>query len=900
MHIVFGLYLEGLQPHPPKTVAGEAILGPQGLLEVLETQLGLPPSTVHQSEVAFSYLRCLHEVSSPDRFFHRSLEVDPVNVARTLLVWREQWYKSGWDGTFPEGVPARLADMAAVEALARERVPLGLGQRIQRVAEALSERTTQIERVELHTPLEDFPLAWQRVLAALPCEPAFGLKLSPAGRQDSDLARVQTRLLALAVGDEDGGEAAESLQGDGSIIVVESASRDLSADAVAEYLHAMHGDTQTLLIAEWDGVILDNALERAGLPRCGFRRHTRFRAATQVLKLALALVWEPVNPHRVLQFLLHPTAPLPRWVRSRLSDAVAESPGIGGPNWVDAIERIGEIQRERHEAEEAKVAALRSEIAYWLEGDRFDPTDGAPLEVLLERTQRVSNWATARLHAVEGEADATLFGVAHAQAEALLTELAGLREAGEERIDRMALEQRIDEVTTDTPDPSTYEEAGHVRATTSPAVVTTPWPTVIWWNLAPVRGTVSYPWSRRELAALRTSGVGLPEVEEVVRRQSRNWLRPICHATERVLLVVQDDGSGTHPLLTRIKNLFPGIEPLRIEPALVEGEGTLEPLEVPTRELALKPLPAPRRWWSLPDDCTIPLREVESYSSLSKLCDFPHGWVLQYAARLRAGGAAEVMDGSRLYGTLGHRLFEEFFRAHGDWHRMSDLDVLAWVRAELPTLVVHEGAVLLEPGRGMDYQRVAATLERSLVRFLTHLRSAGIEQVTPEASGEVPFADRRLTGSIDMVLSGGNSERAVLDVKWAGENYRRDLLLGNRTVQLATYSFLQKSLNESEVWPHGAFFILATGNVLAADASRFPNAVVYPSEDGEGTAELWRRLLNTYEWRWTQLRRGQIEVVTDFTYPDEWSTPPEAGLRPVPGGDQFDDFARLTGWEDSR
>ena len=644
------------------------------------------------------------------------------------------------------------------------------------------------------------------MLEALPCEPASGLEISPAGRPESDLTRVQARLLALAGGDEDGGAASEPLRGDGSVMVVESASRDLSADAGAEYLHALHGDTQTLLIAERDGVILDNALERAGLPRCGFRRHTRFRAATQALKLALALVWEPVNPHRVLQFLLHPTAPLPWWVRSRLGGAVAESPGIGGPNWVDAIQRIGEVQRERHETEEAEVAELRSEIAYWLEGDRFDPTDGAPLEELLERTQRVSKWASSRLHTVEGEAEATLFGVAHAQAEALLTELAGLREAGEERIDRLALEQRIDEVTTDTPDPSTYEEAGHVRATTSPAAVTAPWPTVVWWNLAPARGTVSYPWSRRELAALRESGVRLPEVEELVRRQSRDWLRPICNATERVLLVVHDDGSGTHPLWTRIKSLFPGIEPLRIEPALVENDGTLAPLQVRSRELALKPLPTPRRWWSLPDDCTISSREVESYSSLSKLCDFPHGWVLQYAARLRAGGAAEVMDGSRLYGTLGHRLFEEFFRAHGDWHRMTDLDVLAWVRAELPTLVEHEGAVLLEPGRGMDYQRVAATLERSLVRFLTHLRSAGIEQVTPEASGEVPFADRRLTGAIDMVLSGGNGERAVLDVKWAGENYRRDLLLENRMVQLATYSFLQMSLDENEVWPQGAFF----------------------------------------------------------------------------------------------
>ena len=199
MHIVFGLHLDGLQPHPPQTAAGTVTLGPRGLLEVLETQLGLPSPQVHPSESAFVYLRCLREATSPERFFHRSLEVDPVNVARTLLRWRDQWYEAGWDGTFPDGAPARLSDMAAAEVLARDRVPLGLGQRLQRVSQALTNRTTQIARVELHTPIEDFAHAWQKVLAALPCEVAPGLELSPLGRPGSDLASVQTRLLALAV-----------------------------------------------------------------------------------------------------------------------------------------------------------------------------------------------------------------------------------------------------------------------------------------------------------------------------------------------------------------------------------------------------------------------------------------------------------------------------------------------------------------------------------------------------------------------------------------------------------------------------------------------------------------------------------------------------------------------------
>ena len=900
MRIVFGRHLDGLHPAAPRNAAGEATLGPKGLLQVLETQLGLPTPKTHPSEAPFSYLQCLREASAPDRFFHRSLEIDPVNVARTLLDWRAQWYEAGWDGTFPADASARLADMAVVEAIAGNRVPPTDGQRLQRVTETLADRRTQIERIELHTPLEDLPYRWQQVLRALPCIPAPGLELTATGPHGSDLARVQRRLLSMADRDGDSSAEREPLQGDGSLVVVKSASKDLSADAIAEFLLESGGIGRTLLVAEVDGIVLDNALERAGLPRCGFRHYTRFRSATQVLKLALALLWKPVDPHRMLQFLLHSSGPLPRWVRWRLADAVAASPGIGGPAWIHAIERIAENQRERFEAGEDEVAQLRSDIAFWLEAERYDADNGAPLETLLERTGRVSAWASKQTNIAESESEAAMFAAARSQAEALLRELTELRQSGAHRIPRLELQRRIDEVTTDAPDPSTYGETGHARATTAPAAVTGSWPTVVWWNLAREGAAISYPWSRRELDALRASGVHLPEIDDTVRRRSREWLRPLCNASERLFLVVHYDERGTHPLWTRIESLFDGLATVAIEPVLLEGGQALKPLGIRTRELPLRQLRAPRRWWSLPAEYPVAPREVESYSSLSKLCDYPHAWVLQYAARLRAGRAAAVMDGTRLFGNLGHRLFEEFFRTRADWPTLSDEAVFGWVRSELPGIIEREGAVLLGHGRGLDHQRVSATLERALVRLIAHLRSAGVVEATAEASGEVPFEGRRLTGSIDLMLTRGNGQRTVLDVKWAGESYRGGLLEDNRALQLATYAYMQKSQDESEAWPSSAFFILATGNLLAADRASFPDAIEHPPGDGSDTADLWDRLRITCDWRWEQLEQGRIEVVADLTEPDEHSGPPDGGLATVSGSDPYDDFLRLTGWEISR
>ena len=896
MQIIFGPHLDGLQPSLARSAVGEVTLGPKGMLDTLETQLGIPTPNLHPSEALFGYLQCLRSVSSANQFFHRSLEVDPVSVARTLLNWREQWYEAGWAGTFPSDVPARLADMAAIEAHAQGRVPPTRGERLQSILKALAMRDTQVENVELHTPVADLPYMWQQLFSVLPN--SAGLGLQPAGHAGSDLARVQAKLLSLVDEDEPVITTPERLAGDGSLLVVKSASKDLSADTVAEFLLATGRIDSTLLIAENEGIILDNALERAGLPRCGFRRYTRFRAATQVLKLSLALMWEPVDPHRVLQVLLHSTGPLPRWARSRLADAVAESPGIGGPAWANSVSEIGRVQRERFEAEEAEIERLRAEIQYWFEREMYDPDQGAPIDSVIAHTQRVSMWASAQSHSNTDNPETSLFAAAHAQAEALLTELAGLRKANTARISRLALEKRIDEVTTEAPDPTTYEEAGHARATTSAATVTSIWPTVIWWNLLPSQGAIRYSWSKLELAALRASGVRLPKVESLVGRQSRDWLRPVCHARERLILVVHDAERGLHPLWTRIQSLFENLLITEIEPALLGGEKSLTLLDVPTRTLTLKPLPARRRWWLLPADCTVTPREMESYSSLSKLCDYPHQWVLQYAARLRGGRAAQIRDGSRLFGQLGHRLFEEFFRTQEDWRGLADEDALSWVRAQLPLLIEKEGAVLLGAGRGVQNQRVTAALETAIVRLLMHLRSASVEHVAPEAMRDALFAGRTLTGTIDMVLTRSNGQRNVLDIKWASESYRRDLLSDNRALQLATYSYLQKNQDETNGWPPGAYFILSTGNILAHDEAYFPHAVASPPRENEGVADLWGRLLRTCDWRWAQLQRNQIEVVTKHTDPDAESSPPEDGLRSITGGDRFDNFIALAGWED--
>lgn len=901
MIVHFGLHLDALQPLRPRTVAGELTAGPTRLLEMLEIELGLPPVRARPGEALLAYRRCLAECDDLARFYHGSFEVDALGVARTLSGWREQWYEAGWRGDFAAPVSLRLADIAAVERLARERVPLARGQRIARISEALASGLgTQLERIVLHDRLGDLPAAWRELLAHFPIDEAPGLELAPHGRPGSDLARVQHALLALL--DPDTGRPRERvpLVGDSSFMLVRGVSRDLTAQAIGEYLLQTGASAETLVLAERDGIIVDNALERVGLPRAGFRHYSRFRAVTQVLKLCLGLVWKPMSADLLLQFLIHPTGPLPDRVRSELAAAVAREPGVGGRAWQAVLSAIAARLDEQSETSESAMRELRSEIAYWLECERFRPELGAPLAVLIERTERCARWLARRMHTRVTPGEQDLYGAAEAQCAALVAALEALGADGAERLGRLTLERLVDEVSGHAPDPSAFAEAGHVRAASSPATVTSAWPTVVWWDLEPEGASLRHPWSASEHEELRANGVDLPSMSARIRARTAEWLRPIANAERTLIFVVHERERGDHPLVSALASAVEHAPGIALEASLLEATvaAKIPGLEIATRPLSLCPLPRPRRWWQLPATASLATRDTESYSSLAKLIDYPHEWVLRYAARLHPGRAGDLAREQLLYGNLAHRLLESFFTAERGWASLDDAALGAWLAATVGPLIEREGAVLDEPGARVARERVVATLESALRSLVAHLRSAAITTVEAERWIDAPFGKQRIRGGIDLLAKRRDGRAVVLDVKWSGQDRRGTELEQGRALQLATYAYMCEASGTTSEWPAHAYFIVTSGNILASDPSFFPDALIYAPERGESLPELWARITETVEWRWKQLRSGSIEVNAPGASEAEHRPPPASSIALANEPDRFDEFSLLTGFEE--
>ncbi len=384
-----------------------AIVGPAGLLDVLETQLGLlGPSTAKTVRIAVFMTKL--GAAGPGRFWSKSFEKDPWATANLLLGWRDTLVSGGWGGAAIG--PPRADDLAAAEA-AGPSLPPGLADRLSRLTGAIGRRPgLRLARLTLLEPRPSADAGRRAIgqgVGAGGCvveEAAF-----PAATGASDLARAQRVL--------EGGPA-ESLVGDGTLVLLEADTTLMAAEAVADWLAAaadQDGDGTVVLAPDGDTVLLDHALSGRGLPALGLSRPARSRAILHVLPLAFAVAWAPFDPAALRDLLLLSQPPVPRFVARRLARALHEAPGLGGPAWRRAWADIEATARERNpDGVAARLAAWRA----WTLGGQHSRREGMLLGDVIAIAKRIEDWALAR---DVGRGDALLLslaGAAHTVADA--------------------------------------------------------------------------------------------------------------------------------------------------------------------------------------------------------------------------------------------------------------------------------------------------------------------------------------------------------------------------------------------------------------------------------------------------------------------------------------------------
>ncbi|MGA8279833.1 MAG: PD-(D/E)XK nuclease family protein, partial [Desulfobacterales bacterium] len=711
----------------------------------------------------------------------------------------------------------------------------------------------------------------------------------------SDLGRLHKALRDLNTNEGEKPKKID-LKGDGSVVVLTARSKAVSARLLAEHIRSLEYSAKAAVLTGKNGADFDDALESVDAARCGLQNRYQRRPALQVLPLALNLLWEPLDPGVLLQFLTHPVGPLPARVRRRLAKAVSESPGVGGRGWQEAIEKIRETEKEKRGAGEKEIKKLLEKIDYWLTSPRHDPEKGAPANDVAGRCGRVAAWLNTMLWVSEETPEQALFAQAHRQAADLCEALDYMSGQGQELIDRHQLNRLVDQVAGAGGSLSDrFAEVWHVPAADSPAVFTGEWEEIIWWDFSMPDLPHGYPWTKTELSVLANSGVHLPSPDDRLNYLAGTWLRPVMSAKKRLILVLHYTDEEHHPLWDQIKACCRGWIELDVEEVLQRGE-SISGFAVKSQPLEPKPLPKLKRWWQLRDGNLLAPRKSESYSSLDLFIKSPYQWVLRHKAYLKAGTLAELPSGSLLKGSLVHRLFEDFFNVHKKWKPLDETQIKRWIDKRLPFLLQEEGALLLQPGRAAEKEAFEEIARPALVTLVSQLKAARANDIAVETYHSTPFTSGNLNGYIDLLLTCKDGSEKVLDMKWSYAKYRIEELKENRQLQLATYAYLRKKIGKVDIWPPQAYFIIDSAQLLTQDEKSFPGSLACMSATGETTPDLWRRFEATWRWRRKQMDAGLVEVTVTGTEPDAESAPPADGMHIDDVNDRFSEFGVLTGW----
>ena len=896
MNVIFGLDLDGYTSPRPATTAGHLMTGPKGLLDLLETRLGLRGHYPHDSLRVIEYLGCLRHCDTGAQFYSRSLAVDELAVAQTLLDWRDTWIEAGWRGTAAGSASQRLSDLAVVEQEARQLLSPGLADRLRSIAKHLRESGDIGITLTLIDDPTDLSFAWREVIGHLPTTQLDAPFLpDPLPESSGDLAALQESLLH---------NSPCRLHGDGSVQLLTAANETMLADGLVSLLADESLRAETTVIRGNRSHVLDLAFSGHNLPITGSAAPSPWRPHLQILPLALSLIWRPLDPYRLLEFLANPVSPLPSFCRQRLAKVVAEYPGIGGDRWHSAIEEIKARAVERADGDTMEAKRIEELIAQWLTTAVYDPDQGAPPEVLADTCALIAQWAVARAITLEEEkpAEAILYSAAGAQARLAGQLLKQLATSQRDRIGRLQLNRLIDQVTAEgTRRTDQYPECGHVHIVHAPGACRERNGTVCWYHFTAPNLPARWPWDERELRVLAENGADLPAAERLLQREAAKWLLPARAASDRLIFLQPCSSGGeptvAHPLWQRIAALTDDTVPrVNLDTVLANNcdTGRLNIAVEPIRPL---PLARPKRWWQLGSPALLTCREQESFSSLKAFLESPYQWVLRYHARIRPGSLAEIIDGNRQSGTLLHHLLERLFQPGGfDWQHASNAALTNWVEQTFTDLLHTEGANFLLPGRTPERENLHDMALHACTDLIGQLRAAGVVSVCMEQQVQGSFLGGRVAGFIDMLVTNRKGREALIDLKLGGGSYRADELKENRHLQLAIYSWLRRG--ETAMLPEPAYYIFSERRLLAQNTDFFPGAEVFAPDDEQGAAALWAAFESTWRWRRQQLDQGQIEVTVTGTESDGRSLAPEGGLAIDEHNDRFNEYATLTGWSE--
>lgn len=824
MKILFDMSFDGgAWPGPlanREAAVGEVWAGPSGLLNVIETALGIGRPAVASGKRAAALLPAIEATNG---FWSKSFEKDPFATAETLVQWRDWLRLHGWRG---EPASNRLKELAQVTG----QVLPGEPDRLSAVLVALKDRRTGIERIERQSPISDLPQLWVKVFEALRMQgvEVVNRPVPPAAAHGNLAAARESGFVP-----HEGDHTLQLLQTNGAVE---------AADRVAAHLAGL--DTLEGVVVVGGDSVLDAALRRYGLPTAGLPMTAGGNALLSVLPLVLACGWQPPNPQYVLELLALPKSPVDIRLRRDLIKALQSQPAVNSEDWIQAL--VKSLSRIKDEGGRQKAGQRVTDLF----GTSTCRGTAYPVVEAQDRAALVLTWLQGNRNLKDlTVAEGPLWDAAIGQCTGFSDLLAcsGLKTLTPETLRRLVA-MATSGTTATTPFAA---QAGltHVR---QPGGVAGPVRRVLWWNFAGTRttGLDGVPLSLAEQEALTAYGVVLPDASTIAQAQAERWRRPLMQASETLLLVcplrdAEGEEQFLHPLWAEIQGRL--AKTGRID-TLVRQKSFLGH-EAPKVARSLLTLPVAQRKWQVAPG-NVRLRAEESPSGAGALIGCPLKWVLHYACGIQPATAAALPADELLYGTLVHDLISKLADETAANPSLNEPNAAKTRMAALfDELGPQVAAPLFQPGSEADRMRVRRVAIESTRAIWELLRQPGSRVVATEVEKKIPALGRILTGRPDLVA---DKPLRVIDMKWGGRSFRTKTLKSGAAYQLAAYS--QVVREKDQPLPPTAYFILTQRRFLTVDGPAFGVAPIA----GPDMLATWNAFEQAYLDRLRELQNGGV------------------------------------------
>ena len=869
LDIYFGLELEDkVFPHGGMTEGGVHYHGPNSLLLLLESHLGLIgfSEKINYLRIA-QYRQALQEYSRANNevFYKKAYEADQLATAEELLTRRDELLLAGWNFELRTDMPIRLKVLAEIEAFIQEdsdlNLPKGFADRFVNMLAVCEEQSTPIANIYLNEPYDLLPFHLQRLMKALEANGTSIQKMPPPTIEgNADLQVFQNAL--------QGKRVKTDLKKDGSLLIIK-AKRDTDAAAfLAKLLHLNETYRPTCLIPEKTRV-LDNALIHEQLPSLGILSASLARPTLQILKLAPVFLWRPIDPYKVLEFVSLPVKPLENDLAVIIARLIASRPGLNSDSWYAAINQYFEELEERAKTEaNIDVDAIRQQYQFWFERRRYNSSRSVPKEEVIEIFDYVNTWAS-QAHETEGGNNQSLL-VLSEQARRIKELMEALPDSYN-FLSNLELERIVRTIYAPSPVMFKDIEVGHLPFLYHASALIQPVPDLLWWNFSQSeRASFFSKWYQPEMTYLAKLDAHLENPQRENARLIWQRKRPILQTANRLLLVIPERVEGSvvlsHPLLGDLEATFGELDAITYDvdkqtnKAILEGYFQMPKQEVLDKRKIAVPTPVLK----IEETAMLENREHETFTSLNALLYYPYQWVFRHKVRLHKSSILSVVRDNTLMGNLSHRFIELLLKEDiADWQKSQ---VEKWIDEKAPQLFAREGATLLMYGREPERLAFLKKLKYAAWSLVSTIQNNCWKVQATEMDITGQFVEMPIKAKADLVLE-REGEKAVLDLKWSGSNYRKRIIKNEEDLQLVLYS---KLIAEETEWSHTGYFILDKGEVIARNNQAFSNCTALHA-DADHIAineRIYEKMEATFKWRLAQLQKGQVEIRTDQTQLD--------------------------------